>query len=159
MCGRLVAKNFPLWMTCLLLQGCVGVMFSGAKTETLKQPTVGEKPSIDSVHGTHRAPETIAALLRERWGEPFSISTASPSSDGEYWTYRFGPVWYGVIPCVVFPIPLVLPLGREKCIFYVRDGNVVSVEIVKCDLVGGVCASLVGPDGGPWAGAGWQRSP
>ena len=85
-----------------------------------------------------------------------SVAPASPES--ELWSYEFGPVWYGVIPCVVIPIPLALPLGRERVVFHVRDGEVVSADVTKSDLVGGVCASLVGPDGRPWAGVGWQRS-
>ena len=159
MCRERVAKIISAFAACLLVQGCVGVMFPGARTETLSKPVVSEQASLDGVHAAYTEPQLTVVTLKERWGEPAVITPAAASPDGELWTYKFGPVWYGVIPCVVVPIPLVLPLGKEKAIFHVRDGNVVSAELIKCDLVGGACASLVGPDGRPWAGVGWQRNP
>jgi hypothetical protein len=156
---RLTAKLIAIVALSLLLQGCVGVMFPGARTDALKSSTVGEKRSLGAVHAANPETQLTAVSLRERWGEPASIAPGASSSDGELWTYTFGPVWYGIIPCVVLPIPLALPLGKEKAIFHVRDGDVISADLVKCDLVGGVCASLVGPDGRPWAGVGWQKTP
>jgi hypothetical protein len=155
MCKRLAVRTILL--ACLLLQGCVGVMFPGARTETVREPVVGEK-SHYGVYRAYRQPRTTTVSLTERWGEPASVATL-PSTGDELWTYEFGTVWYGIIPCVVLPVPLALPLGREKVILRVRDREVISADVITCDFVGGACASLVGPDG-PWAGAGWRkRSP
>ncbi len=161
MCRRLRATTIPLLTACLLLQGCVGVVFPGTRTKTQDEPLVREK----SVYGALdqrplREPRTTAVSLRQRWGEPTSISQITAGSGGELWTYEFGRVWYGVIPSVVIPIPLALPLGREKVLFQVVNGEVVSAESIIGGLAGGACASLVGPDGRPWADAGsWKRIP
>jgi hypothetical protein len=39
----LAARTVPLLLAGLLLPGCVGVLFPGARTETVTEPIVGEK--------------------------------------------------------------------------------------------------------------------
>lgn len=156
-CKRFATRLAPALAASLLVQGCVGIFFSGARTGFVENPVVSGTPSSYGMHAAAGGPGTTALSLRERWGNPPHVAPAG-GSNGEFWTYQSGSIWYGVVPCVALPIPLALPLGKEKVIFLIRDGKVIKADLIKCDLVGGVGAGLFGPDGGPWAGAACPRN-
>ena len=65
-------------------------------------------------------------------------SRAPRGDTDEIWTYKFGSIWEGVVPIVIVPIPLVLPVGREKVCFALRDGRVVSANVTEAHMVGGI---------------------
>lgn len=73
--------------------------------------------------------------LQTHWGSPARICH-SPTSPDEIWIYRFGPIWEGVMPILIVPIPLELPVGEKKVCFTLRDGHVVSVDFTTPALGG-----------------------
>jgi len=156
---RATAKLVPILVVCLLGQGCVGVCVAHIKTETYKNPEIGYEPTVNlwewecvRSKGSRENPLT-AAWLQEYWGKPTSVRPGTKETQGELWTYKFGLVGSGVIPLLIVPVPLILPLAREKVVFLVRDGHVVSadVEALNLSVVG---FGLLGPDG-PWALCHW----
>lgn len=151
----IAAKLIPVLAVCLLAQGCVGVVFPHTKTRTFKNPQVGDHPAIHAVYeGTGRTNNFAASWLQEHWGKPANIRLALTQAQGEVWTYKFGLAWYGVVPCVIVPVPLALPLGRQKVEFLMRDGRVVSADVIQLGF-SGAAAGLLGPDGGSWSFSEW----
>ena len=144
-----------LLAACLLVQGCVGFVVVRPKAETFKSPGVWDKAAINSVGSPVRGTNSpTTAWLQDHWGKPASVRPVSTGTQGEFWTYKFGRAWYGVAPCLVVPVPLVLPLGREKVVFLVQGDRGVSADVVTTGFSGAM-ASMVGPDGSPVAFAGW----
>jgi len=146
---RSAAKVAPSALACLLAQGCVGVVFMGSTTRVIDQPrilTQGKPATWAVLDATVGATNSTAAWLRDHWGKPESIRSVIPETQDEQWTYKFGPMWYGVIPCAVVAVPLVVPLAREKVVFVVREGRVVSANVVTSHS-SGAGASLFGPEG------------
>jgi hypothetical protein len=155
---RAAAKLVPILVVCLFGQGCVGVCVAHIETETYKNPAIGYEPTVnlwewDCVRskGSLEDPLT-AAWLQEYWGKPASVRPATKETQGELWTYKFGLVGGGVIPLLIVPVPLVLPLAREKVVFLVRDGHVVSAEVKALHL--SIMGFGFGPDG-KWALCHW----
>lgn len=158
---RVVAtkKIILLAMVCLcpLLQGCVGFVTATQHTEVINEPVIASQPSYDNPAETREqarkrmaiADPTLAtnrvdwvvytpAWLRTHWGKPKSIGHAPPGADAdEVWTYHFGPIWEGIMPCLIVPIPLELPVGQKKIGFVLRDGHVVSMSVTR-PATGGV---------------------
>ena len=130
---ELAVKLVPALAACLLGQGCVGAVVMRTRTLTFKPPSVGASAAVSAVSGAVQqgtdAPTAI--WLEEHWGKPTSVRLASPESEGELWTYKFGRVWCGVVPWVVVPIPLVLPIGREQVVFLVQERD----QVVSADVV------------------------
>jgi hypothetical protein len=139
----------------LCAQGCVGVVTWGMKNQTFEPAMVLRKPSVDAVS---RAPggntENPSALwLEAHWGQPSHTNQVTGPQQFELWTYNFGRRWCGIMPCIIVPIPLVLPVGRERVVFYIRDGRVTHAEVTK--LGGYQIVAGLGPEGpfadsGPW---------
>jgi len=137
---RAAKKLILLAMLCPLLQGCVGLVIA-------KQHSRVENNPVISLHPTKQFPTSsrdaktvyTSAWLQTHWGRPYRIrhvSSGPASGVDEVWTYRFGPIWEGIVPCLVVPIPLVLPVARETVCFTVRDGKVVSVSSTMPDTGG-----------------------
>lgn len=134
-------------IACLLVQGCVGVAVGHSVTKTIKQPSIGDKPGTLAVSSAAIGSTNITAVwLRDHWGKPATAQLLSPETHDERWTYKFHPILYGIVPCVVVPVPLLLPLGRERVVFLVREGRIVSANVVTEDF-SGAGASLLGPEG------------
>jgi hypothetical protein len=140
---------------CLLVQGCAyfggGIMKS--KTESFNDPKIGEKPAAG---GGFCLPTNAVAYdakwLETHWGKPASVHKEAAGSD-EIWRYKFKLIWNGAVPMVIVPIPLAVPLEREKVDFLLRDGYVVHMRTVSRAAVGGAFGfTLIGPCG-PAAGA------
>jgi hypothetical protein len=156
-------RLIPLLAACLLAQGCVGVAVKSTQTKAFDSPSVKDKAVLDdgvreSIAGAppdsgpyDRATCPPVGWLRDHWGEPASVRQVSTQSRDEIWTYRFGRVWCGIVPCVVVPIPIVLPVGQEEVTFSVRDGRVVSAEVVRASL-SFTGAALFTPEG-PFIGS------
>src|SRR2546423_6088914 len=128
---------------CPLLQGCVGVVVLKPHTEVISDPVIGRywhDPDAVSKRNSSEATNAViytSEWLQASWGAPNHISHISADTE-EVWTYRLRPVWEGVVPLVIIPIPLALPLGREQVCFTLRAGRVVSASITKAWMVGGV---------------------
>ncbi len=152
---RIALKLAPLLAACLLLQGCVGFVVARTKTQTFTPPGIGEKPATSAVWArTDPANNVTAAWLQDHWGSPASVRPASPDAQGELWTYKLGLACHGIIPCVIVPVPLVLPVGKQKVVFRVQEGQVLSAKVTSFGF-SGAYASMIGPDGSPVADATW----
>ncbi len=149
-----------LAMLCPLLQGCVGVAVLKPHTEVMSDPVVASIPNdADPAHQRSLSEATnvlvySAGWMRTNWDNPNRVSHVQGGAD-ELWTYNFRRIWVGVVPCVILPIPLMLPVGREKICFRLHDGRVVSASSTKPWMVGAVAGFSPSPDGGGHWGAAW----
>jgi len=140
-----------LLISCLFTQGCVGIAVYGVKEQAFEPARLQEKPGIHAVaRSSSSNEETTTVWLREHWGQPSSMARSSRSGEDEIWTYKFNHSWCGIMPYIVIPIPLVLPVGKERVVFYVHDGRVGKAIVTKR---GGFQAIAgFGPDGpGAWS--------
>jgi hypothetical protein len=154
--ARATIKLVPILTACLLVQGCFGIVVARKKTETPKNPFIGYSPAIYNVdsHGSTNRPIATAVWLQEHWGTPTRVRLVSTDPKVEQRIYKFGLIWYGIMPSFVVPIPLILPFSKEKVIFYVREGEVVRVDVVKNHATG-VMYAPIGPDAYPCSYAEW----
>ena len=123
-----------LLLFALVLPGCVGVGIVGSTRRERRLKDVFFR-EVQPIH---------TQVVLDRYGEPDRVEKAADGT--EVWTYKSHVRWSGVVLCVVIPIPLVLPVGRESTSFTVRDGVVVSASQVVgtttlyiAGLVPGVC--------------------
>lgn len=141
-----------------LLQGCVGVAVLKPHTEMISDPVIGRywhHPDAVSKRNSSKATNAVvytSEWLHASWGTPNNVTHISGGID-EVWTYRLRPIWGGVVPFVIIPIPLALPVAREKVCFTLRDGRVVSASMTKPWMVGGVAGFMFSPEGGGNFGA------
>lgn len=124
-------------LAALVLQGCVGIGVIGA--------TRSDRELNDVFFGVDQ-PISIQAVI-DRWGEPDEVQTAADGA--EVWIYESGLRWAGLVACVVIPIPLIIPVGREVTSLSVRDGLVVSASrlaesttLYVAGLVPGMCTEF-----------------
>ena len=147
---RSILRALPLLSLCGLMQGCIGLAAFGKKTQVLDPPAIHSPADFENVWEYGGRTENIrsisATVLRTEWGLPSSITPASPECEYERWTYKFGPIWYGIGAMVVVPVPLVLPLSRKHVVFFLQDGRVVRTETSNTGSAGFIFAVL-GPDG------------
>src|SRR6185436_8296771 len=110
---------------------CVGVVYYGAHHGELKSPSCARTPpgSFQSSAPYAWNPVATSDLVRQDWGAPDQVEV---HSDGiERWTYYGGVRWAGVVFCaVVVPIPLFVPVGRERVSIDFRGGVAESAEAV-----------------------------
>lgn len=134
------------------MQGCVGAGVLKSRTEAVRDPVVPDTacPSLYPrimAEGTNTVVYT-SDWLESHWGKPSSVGHVGAAGSEEIWTYKFSPIWQGVMPVVLVPIPIALPLGREKVAFVLRDGCVVSATQSRHQTVGGAVGFGLGPCGG-----------
>ena len=152
-----MTKLVPLLALCLLTQGCVvggGLMKS--HHEVLLDPVVPTAPCPylheRSMSKTTNSVTYTSEWLENHWGKPSSITHGGAGSE-TIWTYKFRPVWKGVVPVVLVPIPIAVPAGRERVQFVLRDGCVIRATQSRRQRVGGAAGFGFGPCG-PSFGAG-----
>jgi hypothetical protein len=58
-----------------------------------------------------------------------------------------------MVPFVIIPIPLMLPVAKEKVCFSLHDGRVVGASVTKSIVVGGTYGFIPNPEGGGNFGA------
>lgn len=147
---QFIVRVLPLLSLCSLLQGCIGFAAFGKKTQVLDPAAIHSPADFENVWEYGGRKENIRSLsttvLRTEWGTPSSIMPASHECEYERWTYKFGPLWYGIGAMVVVPVPLVLPFSRKHVVFFLRDDQVVRTEITDTGVIGFLFAA-VGPDG------------
>ena len=149
-------KLIPLGiLICLATQGCVGVGALRTKTEVFENPKICDSAGARNVMQGGATNETTytADWLEAHWGKPRSVGQAPPENRGQLSTYKFGLLWNGIVPVVGVPIPLVLPVGREKVVFVLRDGQVVSAKRVRARSFTALAGLIFGPCGASWGTA------
>jgi hypothetical protein len=141
-------------MFCPMLQGCVGGLTATKHTEVISNPVIAlyrDVPDRVTKQTTNSVVFT-SERLQSRWGKPDHIGHVAGSAD-ELWTYKCGRIWEGVIPCIIIPIPLILPIGSNEVVFKVHDGYVVSASSSVPWISGGIAGFLPSPEGGGGFGA------
>ncbi len=114
----------------LFLAGCVGGVVCRAKTKTFVKPTLEDSRSSEGVHKTpdHQKPPTYSSTwVKTNWGEPSEIHRGRGDGE-EVWIYEFTPLVVGAVPCVILPIPLIVPNGKESVALTFRNGRVISAR-------------------------------
>lgn len=146
-----MCKMVPLLILCALVQGCVGVSVSTTKTESFHDPQLTDEACARGFRSRTpsdtNAPAFTSAWLESHWGKPAAISRAPAGDAGEVWTYKFDLNWNGTILFLLIPIPLELPIGRERVQLLVRDGQVISGEQRFTHTAGGILGYSLGPCG------------
>lgn len=143
-----------------LTQGCVGIVTRGMETQTFEPAVVARMPatfavSSNSENGKEPWIENPTSLwLKQHWGEPPHIKPVSTPAQGELWTYSFDRKWCGVIPYIVAPLPLLLPIGRERVVFHICEGRVAKADVIT---IGGYQAVAGWGPEGPLATSGRWR--
>lgn len=116
----------------------------------IPQPT-GRKDLPGATNVVGYTPE----LLRKYWENPDLVSQGAGSD--ETWTYKSRLIWKGVMPFVIVPIPLILPVAREKVCLILRDGHVVSASTTTSHIAGGTYGLYQSSDGNMgWGGKSWK---
>jgi hypothetical protein len=140
------------------LTGCIGLEYSGTHEGSTTSPCIATTPGV-LFEGAHQFVATMEQVGRD-WGPPSQISFDANGT--ERWTY-YGPLrWNGVLLlAVVIPLPLFIPMGRERVSIDFRDGTAVFGEAVASEEAWQVFLGLHLHDG--WtAKAGsreWSRIP
>jgi len=141
----------PLLILCVLASGCVGFNVTTTKTQSFEHPELGDRAYPHALRSTaawgSNAPTYTSAWLESHWGRPKAIRPAAAPESGEVWIYSFDLNWNGAILFVLLPIPLEVPVGRERVELLVRDGRVVSGKQRFMHTTGGVLGEWVGPCG------------
>jgi hypothetical protein len=145
-------KFAPVLSLVLLFQGCVGAGVMKSRTATAQNPKIPSYADASAFQAYQRGmsgmPNTTvftSAWLESHWGKPVSIIRPEDSASDEIWTYRFRPIWEGIVPVVIVPMPVSLPLGRERVRYVLRDGQVISATYTTRQTVGGAVGISVGP--------------
>lgn len=145
------SKSIPLLILCLLLQGCVGVGVEKTQNQVYPNPHISNFASADGLKyaGSNNTNSLActATWLEGHWGKPSRITRDETGTQTETWTYKFGPIWNGVILVPMVPVPLILPVGREQVHFVIQEGHVVSAKTRTEQSIG--CGYGVSP--GPCA--------
>lgn len=116
-----------LVLVCLFSQGCVGVVLRQSRSEAFEPVKIARERQIDGANlGKDKE---SAEWLMEHWGKPTRVERISQPVIGEKWTYDFKRRWCGVLPCIIIPIPLVLPVAKDTVVFDIRGGSVERAEV------------------------------
>lgn len=93
-----------------------------------------------------KAPTYSTAWVRANWGEPSEIHRGRADGE-EVWVYEFSPLVVGAVPCVVVPLPLFLPNGKESVSLTFKNGRVVSATQRTGKASAAVYGVMLGPCG------------
>ena len=107
--------------------GCVGAAYLGSHHGEVEFPSVGaDVGDLSEGDAKHVA---TAEVVRRNWGAPDRVETRADGT--ERWSY-YGPLrWKGLlIYAVVLPIPLLVPVGRERASIVFRDDVAVSGDAI-----------------------------
>ena len=150
-------RMIPYLGLCLLVQGCIGGAVLKARTTSIQEPVIPDGkeywPRQREAFDKTNTVVYSSAWLEAHWGKPASIIHAGTDHLDEIWTYKYDMIWEGIEAMVLVPIPIALPIEREKVRFVLRGGRVVSAERKQSRMVGGAYGYCIGPCGLTFAGA------
>jgi hypothetical protein len=153
---NMMKMMIPYMAICLLVQGCVGGAVLKTRTTAIQDPIIPDMREywprqLEQFDMTNTVVYS-AAWLEAHWGKPASITRAGADNLDEIWTYKYGVIWKGIEVIFLVPIPIALPVEREKIQFVLRDGRVVSAARHESRTVGGAYGYSIGPCGMTFAG-------
>ena len=128
----------------LALCGCIGAEYTGSHSAGTMFPCIATKPGqlFESAHDY----VVTESRLREAWGEPAEVTTRDDGS--RRWTYYGSMRLNGILLLVVVvPLPLFVPVGRERVSVDFKDGSAVFGEAVASEELWQVFAGLHLHDG------------
>ena len=122
-----------------LLSSCIG----GVVVYPTDMPPL-EHPSIGGNKGTYysgrrlKAPVKCAELI-SRWGQPDKQSVDGKATS---LVYKKGFAWVGIVPMIVFPIPLVIPAATKSASFVCENDVVTRASGTETVFRGGYCGLI-----------------
>jgi hypothetical protein len=122
------------------LPACIGVGYLSTAHQTGLSPDM-HRPFIG---GGPR--EVYQVMLEDALGEPDERSVAD--NGDETWTYDRGLRWNGALLFAVIPVPLLVPVGRNRDTYHIRDNEVIRVDRVATSRWHAVCGMLGSHTGG-----------
>lgn len=146
-------KASCLFVLLPLLSGCIGieVLFPKKEPAWVKPITgnsVGTRSGFPPSYGypaTEEDPGGTCTEVIAQQGEPDHQSV-----DGRETTlvYRHGVAWAGIVPVIIFPIPVALPVFPDSVTYACKDDLLISVYEITTRRIGAVCGLL--DEGGRW---------
>lgn len=145
-------QSLPFRISCLLLllpllNGCIGAGVVFPKKEaTWVKPRIGNLVGTLSGHPpgytylfTEKDPGASCAEVIAQWGVP-----DSQHADGRETTlvYRHGVAWAGIMPIVIFPIPLILPVFPKSTTLTCKDNVLMSAYQISTSMAVAACGML-----------------
>jgi len=112
------------------LSGCIGAEYYGTHYGSTTIPCAASTPG----HLFEGALQFVATdeQVRRDWGDPSEVSFGDNGL--ERWTYYGSLRWNGLLLlAVVIPIPLFVPLGRERVSIDFRNGKAVFGEAIASE--------------------------
>jgi hypothetical protein len=110
--------------------GCVGIAYYGAHEGSVANPSAASVPGY--LFKGSKGHVATADQVRRDWGPATEIESRG---DGvERWSYYGAMRWNGVLVfAVVLPIPLLVPVGRERVSIDFRDGVAVAGDAITSE--------------------------
>jgi hypothetical protein len=139
-------------MTPFLVTGCVGAGTITTRSDTTEvgrttwarmcpSKDVGELMACKKEEAQSLTAESFSRV----WGEPKYRGTKDSQ---EYWIYNRSVAWRGLLVYVVFPIPLLLPVGHNETTLYFEHGKLIRTVREDFRSTSAVCGlHSEGPDG------------
>lgn len=123
--GYFSAKSFlslSLLITVLFTSGCAGIAFVHTKETRLNKFWPDDSYGLMSLTPDCKYKRNPTKKeVRSSWGKPDDTFLKGQLA---VWQYDNGMNWYGVIPMLGIPIPLVLPLTRSHIdIYFLGDSG------------------------------------
>jgi len=124
-----------LFLLLPLLSGCIGIELFFPKREPVW---------VKSETGNTLPEETCTSVMAQH-GERDHQSVDSGETT---LVYRDGVAWGGIMPVIIFPIPVALLVYPESVTYMCRDDQLISVYRITTRSIGAVCVML--DEGGRW---------
>ena len=148
-------KASCLFLLLPLLSGCFGmeVFFPKKEPAWVKPRTgdsVGARSGFPPSYGYPATEEDLGATCTEviaQRGEPDHQSVNGRETT---LVYRHGVAWVGIMPIILFPIPLALPVFPDSVTYTCNDDELISVYQITTRSVGAICGLLDPLETGRW---------
>ncbi len=149
----LTLKASCLFLLLPLLSGCIGIeVFFPKKEPAWVAPrtdnSIGTRSGFPPSYGspvTEEGPRGTCTEVIAQHGEPDHRSVDGRETS---LVYRHGVAWAGIMPIIIFPIPVALPVFSDSVTYTCKDDVLISVYQITTRSVGAVCGML--DEGGRW---------
>lgn len=151
--NRIIMRTFLLLGLFFLLSGCVGITwlvtdFRVARPLLDKEPgQVSDSVMLPDLNGSIRRRWVKKAYTQfskidviSLWGEP---KDKYRKNGCEHWVYNRELAWGGGVLYVVFPIPLLIPIGNRETIIIFKDGIAIEALYEYARTPSYVCGPLM----------------
>lgn len=141
---RFSFKASCLFLLLPLLSGCIGmgVVFPMKESPWVKPrigKSVGTLSSGSGYYVKEEDPPVTCTEVMAQWGEPDHQSV-----DGGETTlvYRHGVAWAGIMPIIIFPIPVILPVFPKSTTLTCKENVLISAYQIATTFAAAACGML-----------------